>query len=1170
MQIRSVLVPDELVEAHRDSQLVLFVGAGASRDAPSGLPDFSRLTRDVLEDAEAHDLLERFDRNEPLDTLLGLLAERGVDVNRLVASQLDRPGSEPNLLHRAIVALARSGGVVRIVTTNYDRHLSTALDDAAVAVEEYRAPALPMGGDFDGIVYLHGSLNQDPRRLIVTDQGFGRAYLRDAWAARFLERMYSTYTVLFVGYSHTDTVLRYLARSLSGSEPRFVLTDQPDNADWRSLGIVPIGYERLDESHQPLHEAVEAWATDAARGLLDHRQRVRELVGAAPTGVPEEESYLEATLADDHRVGFFAEFAEHDRWLQWAARRSEFRRLFDRQAVLDPRNQHLGRWFVDQFVLREERTDTALASVREAGGRLSQGLWEILCGVVSAMDPRPSWLGPWIVLLIEQAPSDRVDLLEYLLEDLRMPSELPVALLIFDDLTRPRTTLGTVWNDKRGARIEISRSRDEYWLRQAWAKLAPCLPDLAPEILPIADRHLRRIQYQMTTATADNEPFDPLSWSRPAIDDHAQNNHLGPLDVLIDAARDSLVSALEAHLGFAHGYLDAWATTSSQLLRRLSVHGLTKRPDLGANDKLDWMLRHGWLFAHELRSEICVLLRSIAPDFDDQGAARLIDAIDRGTGLEDLENPENWELRDRIRYDRLTWALDTAPDLPGAHQLLATIAAEHPDWEPSEHPEQRFSIATTLRRPNPPMSPDEFHQRLHDDSDAVLGELWMYETVKPGEPDTSWEDVLGLIAEAVKLYPSDGLVLLDNPGPAGVAPAVVHGWSRAALDKPAATATLKRILELDLQTVVRDVADLLVTGGLREDSPTEWYHLSEARQLASRAWDAIDDEPVPEVCDWLGRAINHPAGKLAEFWIQIVSTEWETAGDRWSGLPAELSQPLEQMLARNDLSGAMSETVIASQLRLLHGADPGWANRHVLPLLDWATPERAERAWHGFLTWGRPTPPLLKAGLLHHYMDTVEHTGQMSERLQDQLARHLAGIATSPDPPPQEWIYRFTAVADEKLRISWLDAIGWMLHDLPTDEVTSQWDGWIRKYWIKRRETVPCALSVQESSVMAGWLPDLGPRVPDAVEILAKSPASFDDNRSLLKELRDAADLLDAHPGPIARILAQMLENTKSQLRGCGLLRDVVAKISAEAAPDHLNLIRTHALRTGCSGAAEW
>ena len=73
------------------------------------------------------------------------------------------------------------------------------LDDEA---PEYPAPAPPVGNDFTGIVYIHGRLDQEGRRLVATDDDFGKAYLNDAWAARFLDRMFASHSVLFIGHSH--------------------------------------------------------------------------------------------------------------------------------------------------------------------------------------------------------------------------------------------------------------------------------------------------------------------------------------------------------------------------------------------------------------------------------------------------------------------------------------------------------------------------------------------------------------------------------------------------------------------------------------------------------------------------------------------------------------------------------------------------------------------------------------------------------------------------------------------------------------------------------------------------------------------------------------------------------------------------------------------------------
>jgi len=51
-------------------------------------------------------------------------------------------------------------------------------------------------------------------RLVLTDSDFGRAYLTEGWTRRFLQQLFSKYTILFIEYGHNDIVIEYLARGL--------------------------------------------------------------------------------------------------------------------------------------------------------------------------------------------------------------------------------------------------------------------------------------------------------------------------------------------------------------------------------------------------------------------------------------------------------------------------------------------------------------------------------------------------------------------------------------------------------------------------------------------------------------------------------------------------------------------------------------------------------------------------------------------------------------------------------------------------------------------------------------------------------------------------------------------------------------------------------------------
>jgi hypothetical protein len=175
MWFSDVNVPGELVQPARDGKLVVFVGAGASRDAPANLPDFRQLVIDV--GTRAGSVPSDEELLQP-DVFLGRLADERIDVHGLVARALDKPGTGPNRLHRAIIDLARVHPPLRVVTTNYDPHLTVSAAEAGVTVDVFRGPALPVGDDFDGLASRRRRARARPAPLLpsIAQTRFGHAF----------------------------------------------------------------------------------------------------------------------------------------------------------------------------------------------------------------------------------------------------------------------------------------------------------------------------------------------------------------------------------------------------------------------------------------------------------------------------------------------------------------------------------------------------------------------------------------------------------------------------------------------------------------------------------------------------------------------------------------------------------------------------------------------------------------------------------------------------------------------------------------------------------------------------------------------------------------------------------------------------------------------------------
>jgi NAD-dependent SIR2 family protein deacetylase len=121
MWFHDIELPDELSQARRDGRLVVFAGAGVSRGPPSSLPLFPGLAERIAENTAMPQ-----EPNELLDRFLGRLHRSGVKVHELAQAILLDPQSRPNPLHDLLLRLFGKPEAIRLVTTNFDRHFTSA------------------------------------------------------------------------------------------------------------------------------------------------------------------------------------------------------------------------------------------------------------------------------------------------------------------------------------------------------------------------------------------------------------------------------------------------------------------------------------------------------------------------------------------------------------------------------------------------------------------------------------------------------------------------------------------------------------------------------------------------------------------------------------------------------------------------------------------------------------------------------------------------------------------------------------------------------------------------------------------------------------------------------------------------------------------------------------
>lgn len=1193
MWFREVEVPDELVEASTEGKLVLFVGAGASLDEPAGLPNFANLVRDV--GARANRVPTDRDLERP-DVFLGDLADLEIDVHTLVAGAINKPGSQPNRLHEAIIDLAQVHPNPRVVTTNYDLHLERCSRGKGLNLDVYRAPALPVGDDFTGIVHLHGALDQPPRRLVVTDEDFGHAYLREAWAARFLDRMFSAFSVAFIGYSHGDIVMQYLARSLGREGRRFVFTDEVDSREWRRLGLRPVHYPVDGSSHVALVDGLKRWAELTSWGRLAHRQRIAELVGNGPPTIPEEVSYLEQALGDPERVRYFTEQARGSDWLLWAANRPEFNWLFSPTVPFGAERtvaQALTTWVTDQYVMDEQGSPTALRLFRNRPW--SPGMWDTVAHRLFAQERRvPDWQVPWLVLVLHRAPPDDGDLLDMLLCKESWQERPDLALMLFEHRTRPLPRSGLDFGDSSDApRFEVAFMGDDHWLGEAWKKVfVPLLPQHAPELLDLAVRRLRDAN---RLAGALQPGFDALSFGRSAIEPHPQDEFREVADVLIDAARDSLEHLIHARPQEGAAAVDRLARSHVSVLRRLAVHAWRRREDRTPDEKLQWILDENLLYSLDLQHEVYMLLGDTVALASDDAVGAVLDRAKDGPQDGEEHSPY-------VSYNLLVWLHGAAPENATIAELFTTLQEQNPEFEPREHPDLNMTMTSGFVEDAEPFSRDELHELIESSPAKAYAAIRSYATADEFRlRGPTWTGALNALRGCVTQYPTDGIRLADVLASEDndVRDALVRAWSAAHLPSTPEGATgmepfeegracpiavtpedvLRVIASWQTDAVRSAVASMFARGGTA-DHPTAWHTLMPARRLATDLWpttqitgNVVDSE------DHYLEAINHPAGDLAQFWMNVVAHEWRTHTDSWSGLSDELRAELDRMVQDHSRNGLLARVLLSTRLRFFMGADPEWARSRLMPLFAWdrdgAGAVEVRGIWRSFLQYGQYDDQILAEGLLDAMLATMRRAKDLND--DDALARlgrHLAAVALKSSLDPKGWLPTLTTDAPTVLQLAWIRSVGRQLRDMEPKEASGQWSRWIREYWTGRIESLPRPLTTDEASAMAMWVLGLPDDRPAAVELVKRIDAGLVKDDRVLMHLsgsRREHEDLTRDPETWARYLVHLLRGTKDPPWGLDhYLREIVVVLRPVVPPPLLAELIEEAMRLGCTDAADW
>ena len=990
--------PGDLVDSMLAGDVVFLCGTGVS--APE-MPTFKELVERVSaslgEPLSASEALACNDQR--YEEALGSLSRRMADpaaVNRAAAAAL-AIGDQPQLdHHRTVLRLSRDlNNRILVVTTNFETLLERAIarshpeiDPAMVSFAGQALPA-PGGSNFAGIIHLHGRLADETLRigatpLVMTSADYGDAYMRGAWASRFLFDLARCKTIVLIGYSAGDAPVRYFLNVLEADRERFPdlkkvfaftpYVDDPMAAElpWGTVAVAPITYCEINpitgrHDHSPL------WSDLAELAALVEKPRQRR------------EERLRAIVETDPGEAK-ADFIDELRWLL-SGGSEPWPVLID--TIQDPQwfnvlqdnglwTANDASWIIPAWIatdpMKRSRVTTAVAWLERLGSPLLD--W-INRRIQQANDLTPGWKRAWRQFANATASDqDRFDDNAFVLG-----MKLASGIVLDADLQRAVDTLAPV--------LKLRPPFRGYFLEETQA--APIADDAEPdgigELTRIdfgrlydvgskelidglvgledrADRILRLATDALASALATAVELDLIKgdgdfcdWSVPAIDEHRQNDHHSGLLPIVRLASAVFSRAAANDRSQARIIAATWPGMPGRIGTRLMLNAMRNVDAYDADEAISFVAAVDETTFWDIRRELALVLRerggSADPQLRGQVERRILDTGKAFYSRYDIEEGQpDWR---EHALDNAVWLLLSQLEVADA----LTDAG-------------RTELAGIKRRREHlnrlPVDRDLFSSWVGEAS-RVVGDV---EPIASAAPDGRLSVVLEQIESpdierrhgwstycqidpqgAFDTLAAADLSAVNLPLWSTLLTSLSHGQdSNSELRSDLITESIDRLRAVpdeDLDAIASPIVDALFSGPRgRIQNREDWY---------DRLWVALaaDDQVFAPPNDLSGAALNTAAGRFANTLIK----EFEESLKAGSELISRQRERLMVVASAAGRPGAFARAMMVQDFGFLFSRDQQFVVENLAPWFNDPTEGPGLRSV--LIIWASITPDISKA-----------------------------------------------------------------------------------------------------------------------------------------------------------------------------------------------------------------
>lgn len=1055
-------IPFELLESHLKGDLVFFCGAGLSMYM--GLPSFTDLVKKIYEMCIGGEMprhLKKMCLRGKLDQVLHSIGRMAAPENpgrgdasmrRAAISILSNYNDTKSPdSHKALLTLSydniQKGHL--LVTTNFDRlfHLAYSTTNqmngaCRKKLPEYSAPTMPVPhkGRWGRLTFLHGVIDgdseDDPKgtHLVLSSADFGRAYLRDAWAARFVVELFRDFTVVFIGYSLQDPVMTYLVDAITtidGEKVHFktpyalvgvdgALSEEERNR-WEDRGVIPIEYDSANH-HKYLHLTLTTWESNHLRGVDGMAREALRIAEFPYQNDPDRLRHLLWLLKQPKVANQFIKSHKPKPDVSWllALHTEEglgsFPDIFGKRPVYDLRPIHgaeneteddrkqreaeenlvwvFGKWITDNY-----ESAQLCRLISKNSGKLSDSIkWHLLSDLSLKKEAEPvePYNSFWNLLL----STDNKSNINGSFSRYRSHGDGQLQINSIPNLIRPCVKISSYYSfierdaiERLGnlGRFEVVAVDNSIWDRidLPESKQHKCLDD----------ENLILLAFPLSETLAASQRLsnfvgDASLYMLSSIAPHKQNKYLDDVQKIAllcrEAYRATRINEFEKANSLLSYWISLWESERLLIFGRLIIHALTEWPD--SLDKLVELLckNNGeLLWSVGSYRETARFLRKRYSEIPPDAKKIIATQLYAGPPLDMYMNTEHAtaeELCEDTKIQLLAKASEGGMELaPEYIQIINDYRARFTTKQINDRYDEFSSWSGDIEWVKEPTG---------DDWDDLSLEEIVEELRIALSPEASWshrDKTTGKISGFTKRNPARGLDLLmeiiqanppltsDQFDPRATFTSRVLDSIYLVPEEDGLVRTIDKLLALQASYPESvESASLQFSRILMKSTECDLSNAKEEQfwKLWQMVWEQAE-RPSSLIEDFptLSGAINSSGGELAEALVNMLNKQKKKAGE---GFPEDYRTRFNLFLQDDGFRCRYGRIILARQLWFLHAIDPTWVIEKFRPFFEGDGPNTHE-LWLSFFSYPRISPNLwsdFKIQFLHVFKNAHTLRGE--------------------------------------------------------------------------------------------------------------------------------------------------------------------------------------------------